>query len=101
MAEAVFTDLVKKRKLQDRFDKIDSFGTAAYHVGDLPDYRSEQTCLNHNVIVDHRAQKISSNDFSRFDFILAMDNSNISNLKRIQPKYSKTQVRLFGEYNEK
>lgn len=32
MAEAVFAYTVKEKKLQDHFSKIDSAGTAAYHV---------------------------------------------------------------------
>ncbi|ODV59584.1 tyrosine protein phosphatase LTP1 [Ascoidea rubescens DSM 1968] len=101
MAEAIFKHIVKQKGLHSHFDKIDSFGTAAYHIGELPDYRSEQTCLRHHITVDHRAQKIAPKHFEAFDFIFAMDNSNLSNLKRIQPKHSKAHLSLFGKYNEK
>lgn len=40
MAEAVFTHLVSQRRLPDNLSfRIDSAGTAGYHVGDQPDHR--------------------------------------------------------------
>ncbi|KAJ3127805.1 hypothetical protein HK100_009542 [Physocladia obscura] len=92
MAEAVFASLVRERGLEDHFDVIDSAGTAGYHVGDAPDSRSVATCKGHGIPVRHRGQKVSVGDFSKFDYMLCMDDSNLSNLKRIQPKTSKATV---------
>ncbi|KAI0464646.1 hypothetical protein LJB42_002266 [Komagataella kurtzmanii] len=98
MAEAVFTHLVKEKGLDSEFKKIDSFGTSGYHIDDTPDHRSVACCKKHGVPVNHRGQQISPDDFYHFDYILAMDESNLSNLKRIQPKDSNAVVRLFGDY---
>ncbi|VVT50033.1 uncharacterized protein SAPINGB_P002567 [Magnusiomyces paraingens] len=100
MAEAVFKHTVKTRNLDDQFDTITSFGTAAYHVGEDPDYRSTQVCRKNGVPVSHAAQQIKSAHFSQFDYILAMDRENLRNLSRIQPKNSRAKVLLFGEYRE-
>lgn len=39
LAEAVFQHLVNQRELGDLITKVDSAGTAGYHVGELPDER--------------------------------------------------------------
>lgn len=46
--------------LSDKFEKIDSFGTGSWHVGDTPDHRSAATCRENGVPVNHRAQQIVS-----------------------------------------
>ncbi|KAI8609729.1 phosphotyrosine protein phosphatase I superfamily [Chytriomyces sp. MP71] len=99
MAEAVFASVVAERGLQSSFAKVDSAGTAGYHIGDAPDDRSVATCRKHNVIVTHRGQKVKSTDFEAFDWILCMDDSNLSNLRAIQSKGSKAKVMLFGEFD--
>ncbi|CDO92457.1 unnamed protein product [Kluyveromyces dobzhanskii CBS 2104] len=99
MAEAVFKHTVKEKQLQAKFDKIESFGTAGYHVGDDPDSRSASTCRKHGVPVSHSAQQIKGRHFNEFDYIICMDESNLRNLKRIQPKDSKAQLSLFGKWN--
>lgn len=52
---------------------------------------------------DMTTLQISRNDFDRFDYIFAMDTSNLANIKRIQnnrgTKNGKAQVKLFGEYS--
>lgn len=99
MAEAVFKHKVSEFGLGDHFVKIDSFGTAGYHVGETPDSRSSSTCKKHGVPVSHRAQKLSAQHFHEFDFLIGMDESNLYNIERIQPRGSKAKVKLFGDYN--
>ncbi|KAJ3357126.1 hypothetical protein HDU83_008633 [Entophlyctis luteolus] len=99
MAEAVFAHIVRENGLSPRFARIDSAGTSSMHVGDSPDTRSAATCRTHGVPVSHRGRQVSARDFRDFDYILCMDDSNLSNLKRIQPAGSKAVVRLFGEYD--
>ncbi|KAJ3150836.1 hypothetical protein HDU89_002833 [Geranomyces variabilis] len=98
MAEAVFSHIIKERGIADLF-RVDSAGTAGYHVGDSPDNRSRATCLKHGVDMSHRGRQVHKNDFTQFDWILCMDESNLSNLKRIQPKGSPAKVQLFGEFD--
>lgn len=99
MAEAVFAHTVNKQQLNKHFDRIESFGTAGYHVGEDPDYRSSATCHKHGVPVNHSAQQIRSKHFKEFDYIICMDTSNLSNLNRITPVDSVTRAKLFGEWN--
>lgn len=100
MAEAVFRNIVNANKLNNSVTHIDSFGTAGYHVGDRPDSRTIKTCNTHNVPINHRGQQIKSKHFAEFDYILCMDDSNLYNLKRIEPSDSKAVVGMFGEWKD-
>ncbi|MNY34807.1 Low molecular weight protein-tyrosine-phosphatase YfkJ [compost metagenome] len=42
-----------------------------------------------------RAQQVSPADFDRYDLILAMDKSNLGNLKAMQPASGKAELDLF------
>lgn len=56
---------------------VDSAGTAAYHVGNLPDSRSIDIASIYGLdITQQRARKFSKKDFQAFDLIFAMDESN-------------------------
>ena len=103
MAEAVFKEIVRKNNLQDF--QIDSCGTANYHVGDTPDSRSVATCKRHGVPVNHRGRQLNQQDFTKFQWILCMDDSNLSNILRAKPSSLRTQqsvdcnIKLFGEFD--
>ncbi|KAI8369288.1 phosphotyrosine protein phosphatase I superfamily [Radiomyces spectabilis] len=99
MAEAVFAAMVRQKNLQDRFGVIDSAGTAAYHVGETPDSRSAATCKKHNVPVNHHARKVHKSDYNRFDYILCMDTSNLSDLKAMAPAGTTAVIQLFGDFD--
>jgi protein-tyrosine phosphatase len=45
-----------------------------------------------------RGRQVVPQDFERFDFVLAMDRSNLQELQAMQPKGSRTRVQLFLEY---
>ena len=56
---------------------VDSAGTGAWHVGELPDKRSIEIAKNHNIdITNQRARQFTKNDFKNFDVIYVMDKSN-------------------------
>lgn len=59
-------------------------------------------CPTHKygVPINSVSRQVSLEDFNRFTHILAADESNLANLKRIQPKDSKAKVRLFGSYDD-
>ncbi|KAJ2575259.1 Low molecular weight phosphotyrosine protein phosphatase [Coemansia sp. RSA 1807] len=99
MAEAVFSHMVQRHDLSSKFT-IDSAGTAGYHEGAKPDHRSVATCAAHNVPVNHRARRIQKQDFSKFDYILCMDESNYDDLVQMQPSSSTAHVALFGSYSK-
>lgn len=81
-AEGVFQHLVKERDLESYFE-IDSAGTSAYHVGESANSRSQQTAKQHGITLHSKARQFDSFDLEYFDLILAMDQENLSNIKRL------------------
>ena len=60
---------------------VDSAGTAAYHIGELPDKRSIAIAKKYNIdLSNQRARQFSRKDFEEFDIIYAMDTSNYAHL---------------------
>ncbi|WP_301400949.1 low molecular weight protein-tyrosine-phosphatase [Polaribacter huanghezhanensis] len=61
--------------------KVDSAGTAAYHVGELPDKRSIAVAKKYGIdLTNQRARKFTVKYFDTFDLIYAMDESNYQNI---------------------
>lgn len=78
LAEGIMKEKAKKYQLEI---KVDSAGTAAYHVGEQPDPRSLEVAMKNGIdISGQRARKFKGDDFDRFDMIFAMDDSNYSDI---------------------
>jgi protein-tyrosine phosphatase len=80
VAEGVFKNLVMERGLENII-LCDSAGTAAYHTGSLPDKRMRRVALDRGTTLTHAARQLSHYDFAGFDYIMAMDESNFSNIR--------------------
>lgn len=83
-AEGIMRSLLEKEGLQDQFE-IDSAGLYGGHAGDLPDSRMRVHARKRGYNLIHRSRPVSSRDFSDFDLIIGMDDSNISGLKAMAP----------------
>jgi protein-tyrosine phosphatase len=63
---------------------VDSAGTQAWHVGHAPDTRAQAVALKHGIdISGYRARQVIAADFERFTHIVALDGSNLSDLRLI------------------
>ncbi len=98
-AHAVFRKLVEEEGIADLVE-IDSAGTHAYHVGEPPDKRSQQTASKRGIRMhDLRARKVDLGDFYHYDLILAMDEDNLAILEEMKPEDAIAEVKLFlAEY---
>ena len=97
-AEGVFAQRLKEAGL-DKVVGVDSAGTHAYHVGEPPDPRSQSTASKRGIKLDHlKARKAVSQDFERFDYVLAMDRDNFRGLEKICPSGSRHKIHLFLSY---
>lgn len=76
LAEAIFKSKVIRKQLGHKIT-IDSAGTSNYHIGHQSDPRSRRNALQNNIQVDHCARQISVGDLKSFDYIIAMDRSNL------------------------
>ncbi len=98
LAEGVFRHKAGEAELTDHF-RIDSAGTGGWHVGDLPDTRGRQAAGSRGIDMStQRARQLEGEDFHTFDFIFAMDQSNLANIERLKPPNGKAQCMLFLEF---
>lgn len=80
-AEAVFKDIVKTKGQSGEF-YIDSAGTYAYHEGEMADRRMQQHAIKRGYNLTSISRPFDPySDWDRFDYIVAMDNSNFNDLK--------------------
>ncbi|WP_236170883.1 low molecular weight protein-tyrosine-phosphatase [Pseudomonas pseudonitroreducens] len=94
-AEGVFRHKVLEAGLEDRVE-IDSAGTGDWHVGKAPDARTCAAALRRGYDLSGlRARQVCVADFARYDLVLAMDNANLRDLKRLQAGSGKADVDLF------
>ncbi|PCJ20184.1 MAG: phosphotyrosine protein phosphatase [Gammaproteobacteria bacterium] len=99
-AHGVFEHLVAQAGLSDSI-RVESAGTGAYHVGEPSDPRSVQEASKRGYDLSAiRAQQVKANDFQRFDYILAMDHSNLADLKALCPVEHQSKVALFLDYGQ-
>ena len=79
----------------DKF-KVDSAGTGDYHIGGPPDPRSVAIAKKNGVdISSQKARQFNIKDFSDFDLIYVMDQSNYENVIDLAPdEQSKNKVDL-------
>ncbi len=99
-AEGVFRHLVHQEGLDD-WITTDSAGTHAYHIGEQPDHRAQQTARSRGIdLGDLRARKAIENDFHEFDYVLAMDDDNYQLLEQICPAGLGDKLSLFLDFSK-
>lgn len=74
-AENIMNHLLTTRQLAHQFS-CDSAGTSSYHIGSPPDRRMAKAARDKGIVLQGQARQFQSEDFERFDWILAMDDSN-------------------------
>lgn len=75
---------------------IDSAGTSNYHVGESPDSRATLKASKYDVDISGlRGRQFTTADFDRFDLILAMDESNYSDiLRKARNEFDQEKVKM-------
>nr|CBL80519.1 low molecular weight phosphotyrosine protein phosphatase [uncultured Polaribacter sp.] len=72
---------ILRSKVNKELAFVDSAGTAAYHLGNIPDERSIAVAKQYGIdISNQQARKFTEKDFLNFDVIYAMDKSNYQNI---------------------
>ena len=94
LAEGAFQEHVRKRNLSDRF-VIDSAGTGGYHAGEPPDPRSITTAESMGIDIGRqRSRKLEPKDFEQFDYIIAMDRSDLRDINARKPFQTGSDISL-------
>ncbi len=97
-AHGVFRKLVEDAQLHEKI-VIDSAGTHAYHVGNPPDNRAQETAQSRGIdLSDLRARQAQSEDFGLFDYIVAMDQENFHGLMSLCPPGKEDHVHMFMDF---
>ncbi|MBL8480993.1 MAG: low molecular weight phosphotyrosine protein phosphatase [Rhodocyclaceae bacterium] len=85
LAEGAARMFVERNGLVDLVE-VDSAGTGNWHEGEAPDPRAQKIARERGVDISRqRARQIRPGDFERFDYVLAMDESNLESLQRLCP----------------
>jgi len=94
LAEAILIQKVRERGLSSRI-VVDSCGTSDFHIGELPDERTLACAAKHQLSIKHRGRQILRSDFKGFDYLIAMDTSNLENVQKLAGKYKLAPKNLF------
>ena len=94
LAEGAFREHVNSRRLHSHF-VIDSAGTGGYHAGEAPDPRSIKIAETMGIDISRQSsRKLKRTDFDEFDYIIAMDRSNLRDIKARQSAHSNSRISL-------
>jgi len=100
-AHGVFQALVDKNGLGEKI-VVDSAGTHSYHIGSTPDPRSQHTARSRGVDLSRlRARQFQSKDFLDFDYLIAMDRSNFTQMAAIKPDEARARLDLMLDYSSR
>ena len=95
-AEAVFRHKADEAGLKLT---IDSAGTHGYHIGSAPDKRSQAAGQERGYSFKGlKCRRVSDTDFETFDLILAMDQSNLENLREMSDPEHHHKIRLMLDF---
>lgn len=75
MAEAIFRDLLQKRRL-NHVISTQSAGIMGWHVGKSPDHRTLEVLEENGIVSSHVGQKLSVEMLNEFQHIAVMDESD-------------------------
>ena len=91
--------LIHGAHLDDQIE-VDSAGTGAYHVGSPSDLRAKKTSEARGVQLNSLARQFTAEDFSTFDYVIAMDSNNRQDLLRLAPNSAtEAKVHLLREFD--
>jgi protein-tyrosine phosphatase len=97
-AHAVFAHRVASQGLAAHI-RVDSAGTGDWHTGEAPDERSQLHARRRGYDLSPlRARQVTPRDFREFDFVLAMDRTNLAHLEGMRPASFAGELGLFLPY---
>lgn len=102
MAEAILKNLLEQVSLERNLVScwtVDSAAIANWNVGYPPEDRCLEVLKQNNVTTTHLGRQICLNDFYTFDYIFAMDHSNMRDLQERAPKDTKAKIEMLAKYD--
>ena len=96
MAEAVFRHQVALARLDGQIE-ADSAGTGSWHIGEAPHHGTRKMLRDKGISYTHAARQVELGDFSRFDYLIALDRSHLSDLRALAGA-SRATLKLLMDY---
>lgn len=97
MAEAVFRKMVEDENLSDKIF-IDSAATSSWEHGNPVHHGTRKRLAKEGIGVDGMFSRILNDNDLTFDYIIGMDESNISNIKKFLNNRFHGEVKMLLEY---
>jgi len=97
-AHGVLEKIIQNEGLSSHIE-VDSAGTGDWHIGSPPDQRSIAAAAQRGYDLSAlRARQVAATDFDRFHFVLAMDRTNLNDLRKQCPQAHRSKLRLLLEF---
>lgn len=96
-AEAVFRHAVEQRGLAGQIE-IDSCGTGGWHAGEKADSRMRKAAQKRGFEVDSIARQLIRDDFSDFNYIIAMGKDNLLYCRNMCPRNVTPHIAIITDY---
>lgn len=97
IAQGILEEVIRAEGLETEIS-VDSAGTGAWHVGELPDARGRESAKRRGYDLDsQRARRLAPENCEKFDYILAMDEENYRTASALCRR-SDAEVRLLLDY---
>ena len=101
MAEFVMKDIVEKAGLSHEFE-IASAATSTYEVGNPVYPPARQKLAEHGIDCKGKtARQITKRDYDYYDYIIAMDHSNLRNLRNMLGEDRQRKISLLMDYTSR
>lgn len=98
-ADGIMHHLVANAGL-DHVIEVDSSGTGGWHAGESADSRARRVAKKRGYELNSKARKFTPADFDRFDYILAMDRTNLRGiLDQARTDEERAKVMLFRDFD--
>ena len=92
MAEFVFLDLIKKRKISHKF-QVDSAGTSTEALGKPVHPGTVKKLQSENIpMTQRKAVQLKKDNYEYYDWLLCMDEMNVKNTLKIVGSDSKNKI---------
>jgi len=97
-AHGLFLSLIRKQQMEEIIE-VNSAGTHSWNIGSSPDLSAQKTAQKYGVdLSDLRARRVVKEDYDYYDYILAMDKSNLANMLAECGEYNRHKLKLLLEY---
>jgi protein-tyrosine phosphatase len=97
-AHGLLLSLIRKQQLEHVIE-VDSAGTHSWNIGSSPDLSSQKTAEKYGIDLSQlRARRVVKEDYEYYDYIVAMDKSNLANMLAECEEYNRHKLKLLLDY---